>query len=469
MDEDQYDYDQAPAAVIPHFARDPLGVLRRRWRWMLAVFVLGVVATGAYVATLKPRYRASASLLIASQRIPEDFVRTTIPDDILQRVDGLVAQALTRERMAGLVDKFGLYEDKRDEETRAQTATRARNDLWVQLDPSMTSGRGETALIFSVSFAADDAETSAEVANEIVGLIQGEAVRLRTEQARLTTGFLRRELERNERELREQERLITEFKSRHRGALPDELDSNLAKLERLQQQRQSLALQIAEASTRVTMISTAGGIETPVTPDSRLLLLRAELAKERSAKTEAHPDVVSLVRQIERLESLIAASPPDPATGQPTGTPNALVAAEHRALAELRAQLAATEQEIRDLDRRVGETPARAEEFEALDQKAVVLRENYLEFLRKVQEAELSESLELAQQGQRVSILNPAAPPMRPETDRLTSLVFGLFASLAAAGAAGVLFELSDPVLVDLAHAEAETGLPGLGSVPIIG
>lgn len=469
MVEEENEYTQTPSA-LPDFARDPVGIVMRRWRWMVPVLLVGLVATGALVATMKPRYRAVASLLIASQRIPEEFVRSTVPEDILERIDALVAQALTRERMVGLVEKFELYPELLDSHTLGEVATIARGDLNVDLDPSLTeaSRRRETALVFNVAFTADSPRVAAEIANEIVGLIQAEAIRLRSEQARLTTSFLRRQLEETEVELREQESKITQFNRRYRGELPGELNANLAKLERLQHQRQSLALQIAEASTRVTMISTASGTAIPVTPDSRLLALQAELSHQEVIKTEANPDVIALRSEIKNLEATIAGSPGGQAREGGTDTAGAMVAAEHRTLDELRSQLAATEREIRDLDARVARTPVRNEELAAVEQRTSVLREEYLEFLRKVQEAELAENLELAQQGERVVVLNRSEPPTRPEQNRLKYLAAGIVASLAAAAAAGVLLEIGDPVLVDAQQTENETGLPVLGSVPWI-
>ena len=85
--------------------------------------------------------------------------------------------------------------------------------------------------------------------------LTAENLRRRSQQARLTTDFLKRELDQAEAALRDQDRSITEFKERHRGELPGELEANLGRLERLQQQRQSLALQIAESSNRITLLA----------------------------------------------------------------------------------------------------------------------------------------------------------------------------------------------------------------------
>jgi uncharacterized protein involved in exopolysaccharide biosynthesis len=134
----------------------------------------------------------------------------------------------------------------------------------------------------------------------------------------------------------------------------------------------------------------------------------------------------------------------------------------------LREQLAQTDVEIRDLDARVANIPAREEELSALQQREQVLRENYLEFLRKVKEAELAENLERAQQGERVAVLDAAVPPSHPERERWKLAAAGLVASLGLGGLLAVFLEWRDPILASRAAVEAASGLPVLGSVPHI-
>lgn len=452
----------------PELLRDPVGVLRRRWHWMAPVFLLGLIATAVFVASMPVRYSATASVLVTSQRIPSDFVKTTVTDALLERMSALAAEVLTRERLASFVRKYDLYAGLKDSLTLEEITTRLLEDIRIQPQPAMTPRlrREESSAVLEIRVVADQAATAAAIANEIAGLLASEALRTRTQQAELTTTFLRRELERAETALREQERQITEYKSAHRGELPgDELQANLSRLERLQQRRQSLALEIAEASTRVaTVLSSTGQVAED--PTERLQELRDELARERAVKTEAHPDVVALRAQLQALEAELANAP---APSQPPATARGgLVAAEMETVKELRSQLAAADRAIRELDERVARTPLRQEELGAMEQKASVLREDYEEFLRKVREAELAESLERAQQGERVSLLDEAFPPSRPEKDRLKYLVAGLAASLAAAAAMGALLELVDPVLLSVRQTEETSELPVLGSVPRI-
>ena len=135
---------------------------------------------------------------------------------------------------------------------------------------------------------------------------------------------------------------------------------------------------------------------------------------------------------------------------------------------ELRRQLGETEAELAELDRRVAETPARQEELDGMVQREGVLRETYVGFLKKVQEAELAESLESAQHGERFSVIEKAEPPTEPARPRAKYLAAGVVAAFGLAWVAGIALELLDPVLVTRRQLEREVGMPVLGSVPRI-
>jgi len=446
---------------LPQFLRDPLGLLWRRWRWMLLVAALGCGATVAYVATLEPKYVAKATVLVSSQKISEAFVRSTVDSQEFEKINAIVGEVLSRKNLSALVEEHGLYGGAETPLSMEERVALMRENLSIAPDEGVGQpSRGETARIYAIEFRAEEPEQAAAVANDLAGDFTAAHLRMRSQQASLTTAFLRRELERTERELRRVEGQITEFKERHRGELPGELDTNLARLDRLQQQRQSLALQIAEAESRLAMLASNPEELDPASPQGRLQALRARLEQELAHQTQEHPNVVSLRRQIEALESQLETSEGGGAPSRPT-----LAAAAQRTLQELRSQLSQTEAEIAKLEERVARTPARQEELAALEQRAAVLRESYLEFLRKVNQAELAESLESAQQGERVTILDRALPPRAPESAAFKLLVLGIGASLGLAAALGVLLEMLDSVLVRPDQIEDEFGIPVLGSI----
>lgn len=441
---------------------DPLGVFRRRWRWLLAVFALGVGASFGIYQLLSERYYAEATVVVSRQQISESLVAPTVEEDSLARIDALAAEVLSRANLGKLVEELDLYPKLRGKQTLGEIVDQVRNDVTISTSQIIDRrSRNAAALVYGIGFETDDPENSAKAANRIADLFVEASLERQHRQHQLTTSFLRDELADAEQSLREQNREIATFKQRYRGLLPSDLQANLTRLDLLQNQRQSLAIQINEAEARAVLLaSDQGG-----SPDADLMALRDELRRMESIYTGRHPDRIALVKQIEALEFELAARD-DSELDQ---TPTALRGAAARTLAVLRDQLDATELELTQLDDRIEHMPEVQEELSALEEKSMILRENYLEFLRKVQDAELAKDLLLAQQGERISVLNRAEPPSKPTQARWQTLAIGIGVPALAALGIAVLAELVDPVVVSGDQIEQFTSLPVLGSIGRIG
>jgi len=457
---------------LPEFLLDPLGVIRRRWLWMALVLLLGIGAAAGVGLSQRLTYVAEGTVLITSQVIPEDFVRSTVREDSLSHINAIVGQVVSRQNLGKLVERFDLYPSDGGRDAVRDPVTEMREDVAIYPRDDLDRGarqRFSTSQVYVISYEAPDPEIAASVVNELAGFFTAANIAMRNQQAELATRFLRRELERAEKALREQDRVVTEFLQEHRGGLPSELTTNLARLERLQAQRQSLATQIDAAEGRVILLRAEEGAQdddTSPTPQDRLLELQDELRARLAVLTEEHPNVLALRRQIESLEAQLAAAdaPESPEARERA----ARLAEEQRQLGLLRSQLAETGEQIAAIDERVQKTPIRTEQLSALQERAGVLRENYLEFLRKVQEAELAQSLESAQQGARVSVLDRAMPPTSPKRARWKILFLGVVAAFGASVAVGILLELVDPVVVNSRQLESIVERPVLGSIPTI-
>jgi uncharacterized protein involved in exopolysaccharide biosynthesis len=433
---------------------DPRGLVERRWKFMLPALVLGVVASVGFALRSKPLFLAEATVLVAPQQVSQRIVEPTIQEDALTRIDALAAEVLSRQNLARIIEQHDLYRNLRTRQTMGETVKEMRSAISIRAIENTEGGQGGyTARAYAIRYEGEEPESAAKVANALASLFVDTSFEERHRQHRLTSEFLRRELERAERELREQNRMIAEFKQGNRALLPSDLQANLTRLDMLQNQRQSLSLQIAEAGTRIATLAS----DDRDSPRVRLAALRAELARQRSTKTERHPDVLEAQRQLEEYERQLGAT-----GGQSSG---ALLSAAERTLDVLRGQLAATDREIERLDASIGKMPEVQEGLASLEEKGEILRENYLDFLRKVQDAELDENLLKAQQGERVSVLNPAEPPSEPARGRNQYLAFGLLASLGLAVVVGVALEFLDPVVVTAEQVARLTGLSTLGSV----
>lgn len=449
--------DASAGSAVPGFLTDPMGILSRRWRWMLWATLACAIVTSTVVLLLPQSYEANARLLFSSQRIPEDFVRSTLSESVDEQVNAMIGEVMSRESLEQVVATHGLAVDAGLDPETARIELREATE--IAPERLVTADRREPSYIYLVTVTWHDPRVAADITNDLVDRFITAHADRRGRQVRLATDFLRRGRENAEAELGSQSAQITEFKEEFRGELPTELQTKLARLERLQQQRQSLALQISDAESRLLTVRSASGAL-----DSRATLLaqlRAKLVQEESIYTPEHPSIVSLRRQIAEIE----AAPPSPIVSSPDlADPAAIVIS--RELAALRGQMGEIETEMHGLDTQVTKIPARQEALDAMLRREEVLREAFTEASRKLQEAELAENLELAQQGIRLSRLEEAVPPDSPKYPKPLLLLGALLGSLAFGALLGVLLELVDPVVLTRSDLETATGMPVLGIVP---
>ena len=95
-----------------------------------------------------------------------------------------------------------------------------------------------------------------------------------------------------------------------------------------------------------------------------------------------------------------------------------------------------------------------------------MLEDTRNELAGKLQETELAQNLEQAQQGAQVAVLEEAQPNDSPEKGRLKIALAGLVASFGLAIAAGLGLEVRDPVIVTAQGVETLSGVPVLGVIP---
>jgi succinoglycan biosynthesis transport protein ExoP len=455
---------------FPEFLRDPWGVIRRRWPWMVAVFVVTSIAGGAFVSRIPEVYQASGRLLLTRQRIPDDFVRPTSLEQVPDIVDAIVGEILSGDSLVSVAETTDFRERMGVDGSMTEVIDQMRDLITVESDLDLEeesrrrSTRWDEIFILAIRFEARDPAVAADVANELVSRFMSAHLERQTGQARLATEFLRQDAKRAEAELAQQRSRITAFTKAHRGELPTELDTKLARLDRLQQQSQSLALQISNAEGRLLVQQKELQSEQPV--EEALDELRAQLVEQQGIYTDEHPNVIALRRQVEALEAESARQRAGDGTALVSSDP-AVAAVQHEVEA-LRAQARDVEQMIGELDAAITAIPAWREELLALEQDEELLRDRFNEATKKVQDAELAESLQQAQQGFQVSRLDAAATPAKPMRTRWKFAVLAAGAVLGVSGLVGLLLEYADPVIVTSRQLETQTGMLPLGVIPRI-
>lgn len=449
------DEDGGLSASLPQL-RDPIGVLRRGWIWGLVTTILLGAAGFGLVEMIPLRYESSSTLLMASKRIPDHFVPTTIKGQMSEQLDKIKGEILTRRVLAEIVRESGLYAKQVQTVSMDALAARLRSELEISY---RADDRAQSTII-RVALQGEDPKVVAAAVNAVSARLIDANVAYRSEQARLTSSFMRREFERADAELRAHQRKLAQFREQHRGSLPEQQEATIARLERLELQRRSLILQINDLRSRIALADAKGSVVVDEDGGS-LAALRQQLVEMSSLYTDEHPTLISLRRRIKDLEA--------EASGSGSGADRVGAARKTGARRELEiasTRLSEIDGEVARLEALIDKTAEITEEYAAMNREEEILNENYTEYLRKLKDSELAQSLENSQQGARLSRLEAAIPPTAPVMPRWQFRAVVIVLAFGAGLAMCILRELIFPVVIDeddLAHI---TGVPTLGTIP---
>jgi polysaccharide biosynthesis transport protein len=295
-----------------------MGVLRRRLLVMLLAFAALAGAAFAVALLLPPVFQSQARIIVESQQIPADLVRSTVTGLADERLQVIEQRITTRDVLLGLVEKFKLFGDDRQRLTPTELVEEMRSRIAIErfeLGSVGRRGRPDALTIgFTVGFEDRSPQVAARVANELVTLILAEDVKSRTSRASETTRFLEREADRRRKELVAIEAQISAYKLANDSALPEKLSFLMTQLERAKNELATLERDIyatheqqrlleLELSVRRAGYGGQGGTSVAASAARQQLeALNMELAKKRSVYTESHPDIQALRRQIASLE-----------------------------------------------------------------------------------------------------------------------------------------------------------------------
>lgn len=298
--------------------RDFLSGLRRRVTPI--AWIIGALAViSALVAwLLPPVYESKATILIEEQDIPPELVRSTITTYAWQRLQTINQRVMTRQNLMEIVDKHGLYADKRQRETTEEIVGRMREDIKLEpisadvIDPR--SGRPTPATIaFTVGYEYETAAVAQKVASELLTLYLNENIKTRTERATDTYDFLTSETKKLTDEIAGMENKIATFKENHANELPEDKQANITFFERserdldfeiqnirsLEQQRVMLQGQLANLSPASPTFDSTGA--RVLDSEGRLKSIETEYASALGKYSPEHPDVMRLKREIDGL------------------------------------------------------------------------------------------------------------------------------------------------------------------------
>lgn len=279
------------------------------------ILVIAIAAAALWPAT----YRSTGTILIEQQEMPVELVRSMVSSYADQRIQVITQRVMTTENLMRIIDRYGLYPDRRRKDPREELIARMRDDIDFQMisadvvDPRM--GRPTKATIaFSVSYDNRSPELAAKVANELSTLYLSENLENRKQTADDTASFLTTEADRLSVQIAELDTKLSAFKEQHANSLPELAPINLQMMERtseelretdtrirsLDQQTVYLEAQLAQLAPASQIYTSTG--ERVMSPADRLKVLKSEYSRAKAIYAPDHPDVVRMKREIEGMQ-----------------------------------------------------------------------------------------------------------------------------------------------------------------------
>ena len=478
------------------YTPDEIWSLLVKYRWLILLPVAVGVAAAPLLARYAPaRYRSEAMILVVPQQVPDKFVQPTVVETVEDRLPALTAQILSRSKLERIILEMDLY--------KAERAGRVMEDVVQRMRARdiETSATGEDINAFSVGFISDSPETARRVTERLASLYIDQNTTDRANQAERTNVFLGAQLETAKQKLSEVEKRLEEYRRRHSGQLPSQLQGNMQSQQHAQLQLQNLN----EATNRTeerrlraerelsalksTFVSTPPAVITGNSASATTAQLldaeRAKLAANLQRYRSPHPEITTSEQRIAELTARLESEAPLSSRGSAPERPlSTNEAQQQRRILELEAEieihdrtLATNQAEAARLKRMIGDyqakldiVPTRESELIEINRDYNALNTAYTELLLKKENAGIASKLESNQIGEQFKLLDEASLPERPYNtlQRWAVMGSGAIGGLLLGVLMVGLREYRDSSFRSKEEVVTALSLPVLASIPIM-
>ena len=457
-------------------------VLKGRW-YIIIPFCMAMIS-GICLAIILPRvYEAGTLILVEPQRVPSNYVQSVVSIDLDARISTISQQIMSRSNLEKIINEFKLFSEPKYENMYLEDKLES---LRKRIDVSITRARGG-ADAFSISFKGNQPERVMKVANALSTYVINENLKVREAQAVGTSNFLDSELSTMRKRLEDVEETLKEYRKQYMGELPEQLETNLNILDRLQVQIGDREESLRNAKDRMAVIEnqiqaaremrTTHVSEQNESDDAlNLRQLKEQLASLKNRYTSRHPDVIRLENRIADVESKNKETAPTEVQVQSISDVNSAAVVNQRQLYGIKQdinnltdEIAQLNDEVRKYQKRVENTPKREQELMSLRRDYNDIQESYSSLLSRKLEAEISVNMERKQKGEQFRIIDAARLPQKPVSPDMRKL-FLLTVALGLGIGGGVVFLLDfiNTAFKNPEDVESILGLPILATIPTV-
>jgi polysaccharide biosynthesis transport protein len=505
---------------------DYIDVARRHAGWIVGPMLAGIAISIVVAFVLPNVYISEAEMQITPAQISESIVKTTINQQLTERILQMENEILSRTSLSQIIQdpRLDLYKSDRAGKPLEDVIETMRNrDIKIRIDTLPGEGL-RRASAFSISFAYPDRVKAHDTVQALITRFQDSNLTTQRTQQSLVNTFVHDELSEAKVSLDKLNEDLTRFRVANSGKLPEQSNLNIAQLTSLQQQSNSindglnrLAQERVQLDThtqtlegQLQLFTMFDKEEAPLAPIGRqqndLLVslnrtietTESQLAQMRQIYNDNYPDIrdaearLQVVRNqrdalqkkqdeeqaqavearkqqpVKKASNFAAAQSLSDVQGQLDATKSLIKAKEMERANLMRAQQN-TNKEIDAYQLKLAATSGIEATYAEMISNQRAASEKYQILQSKQQLTEQNGELLQRKAGENLDVLDPPSLPVQPaKPNRWVIVGTGTaIAFIIGLGLAG-LQEAKDTSLKNLKDVRAYTNLPVLSSIPLL-
>lgn len=427
---------------------DYINIIRRRFPYVLAFFFLAFLISLVFAIKKPPIYQSTGTILIESQQVRLGQEKERYANE---RFAALKQVVLSNENLFKIAENYKLFDlDKIRKASPESMGPIVRSHITVALLKAEAEGwEPQRTFAFQVSANYYDADSSYNMANDLVKLFLDENDRASKALVTETADFIGKEAEKRKAALEKIEKEVTNYKQSHSSSLPENKDVLITSLERLgvdlrAVQREYSATQAELRSLDVSLESARAGIglntlQERIAGPTDLDGLKLELAKQKSIYSDNHPSVRVLQRRIDILEKNAPVESDKPVKA--VTAQSVMVAKVQTQIDTANARLKSLEMEEAGIRAKINQTEGRILQSSQTEGALTSLLRDYenakaayAEIKAKQDEAKIAKNIQIANKGERFVLIEAPIFPEKPiAPNRILIILAGFFGSIFAA------------------------------------
>jgi polysaccharide biosynthesis transport protein len=456
---------------------DYFGLLRRRYIYPLTILpgILFLCLMAAYL--IHPKYRASATIMLEPSSVPTNVIQTTVISYSDQEIEIVQGRVMTVESLLPIVHDIDPY-PQFPWMKPAEKAQRILDDTAVERVDAVTFKPMAESNAFSLHYNNRSPQLAKSVDERLAQLFLTYNQVRRTEAAGEAAGFLKKEAEDIAAQTRDVDAKLAVLRSKFGDALPENLARNESNLQDTQHQLEGLQQQVLAAQEKESMLSVQLSQISPnlITQSGDLTdvaTVRAKLTEAEQRYTPDHPEVKRLKRALQTLMDQQAGSSSAQILASANNPQYNLTATQLQSAREelraVKAQVASLEARLEHERALVAQTPIAERELSDVLQRKQALQNEYQQNQDKLRNANLAQTFESQQGGERFTMLRAPSDPKSPVyPNRIGLILLGLVFGSALSGVAIAIAESTDKNIRTVRDVPLPDGTLLLASIPFI-